>query len=65
MIEKNTTLDVENFAEQFDLKELEKNMEAANKLLDKMMPKNTPFMIIFTIGFILIIGVIIFAIIGS
>ena len=51
MIEKNTTL--------------EKNMEAANKLLDKMMPKNTPFMIIFTIGFILIIGVIIFAIIGS
>jgi hypothetical protein len=64
MIEKNTTLDVENFAEQFDLKELEKNMKAANKLLNKMMPMNTPLVIIFTIGFILIIGIMIFAIIG-
>ena len=59
IIEKNTTLDVENLADQFDLKELEKNMEAANKLLNKMMPKTTPFMIIFTIGIILIIGVVI------
>ena len=52
IIEKNKALDGEDFDRQFDLKELEKNMAATN-------------MVIFTVGVILIIGVIIFTIIGS
>lgn len=64
-IERDNNLNVSDISEQFILKELEKNMEIANKLLNKMSFNSIPFIIVFCSAWLVIIGIIIYAIING